>query len=447
MTKMQKRVTEDDTSSIASDSDSSSLFSDDESVSSSDDEMSIAEEDIKLLEKGIEHRQKLFLKLLEGREETESAKNLRERELRVNYFLLKSLRIQLKRSEEPTSSPIAPSCLDSSSHDDNAVDTMRRVFVRECQFTVPGIISLITHCSLYLSIYGCLSKFIEWTCDKIIIYLTAWHISENAFDCSHHERLYHIVWLLIGIWMSRITGSIWAWNDNKTFQHKLKEQMHSRSKSSWDMQMTRWFAGKGRHKSKKWGPRMKLFLDTLSFFLVYLAVDRLLIRDFGDRALNSRSTILAGMPSRQLKTRVSGITDVDRGADQCTLPESDASNDTAAELCLSSFIVQEDFTSDIMNWLENRNRCRWVEEDAEDNEEDGEKIRAWPKQTDEWKQLINARDEQYLQENVSYKTYYELVGDPSAQFIDPVLETWFYLLLALGGFAVLFSMGSPFLLI
>lgn len=388
------------------------------------------------------------MKLLSRKEGTEIAKTLQGDENRVNSYLLESLREQIQSQSEESKPSVVSSRSSSStvkedkqSRHGGRIQTIKRCIARELQFTLPGAISLLTHCSLYLTIYLCINKMLEWICDKGIIYLYGWHISENAFDCTKHEVVFNIGCVILGCCMARWTGSIWDWNENESFHQRLKAEMNSRPKSSWDVKMIRWFRGKGKHKSK-WGPRWKLFIDSVSFFIAYIAVDKLLIRDFSTYLLDTRATILEGMPSRQLKTGM------DVG--QCSNIVNTTTNDTCTN-AIGSQIQKEDeeFISDVMNWLENNNRCRWVEKDSdeEEDEDEGAKFRPWRQHDEEWKQLINEKDEQYLIEKVSYKTYYELVGDPSSQFVDPHLEDVFIFALTIGGFGVLLCLGAPFLLI
>jgi hypothetical protein len=433
-----KQEVQEDTSSEDSSSSSSTASSDDESV----DESSAIDE-AELLD-SIKQRQRLLSKLLQDKEGTEFAKLLYENEERVNSFLLESLRAQLQ-SQSDSSKPFAISSRANSStqnniHDnENVFQSIRQIITRELRFTIPGIIALITHCSLYLSIYGCLNKLAEWICDKAIIYLFGWHIHENAFDCSKHEQIFHLGGLLVACCLARLTGSIWAWNDNEAFQQRLKSDFKSRSRSSWDVRTIHWFEGRGAYKRNKWGPRWKFFLDIFSFFLAYIAVDKIIVHDFASYVLDRRSVILEGMPSRQLK--LNAVVDEHGVINQCS--NIDSSNETC-----SKSVVQEEFISDVMNWIENRNRCRWIEKEPDDEEEEDEsKFRPWGQHEEEWKQLLNEQDEKYLVEKVSYKTYYELVGDPSAQFVDPYLENVFFVALTVGGFGVLGLLGSPFLLI
>lgn len=441
------RVVEDDTSSVASSSSSSSssLSFEDEDALSDGDEPIIAHE-IKLLEDGINHRRKMLRRFLRGKEGTTFAKMLRDSEDRVNAHLLENLRARIQSRSKESKSSVTISRSGASSQD--LLRAIKNVLMREFRFTLPGCISLITHCSLYLSIYGCLSKLVDHVCHCMIIHLTGWHFKDNSFDCTWHERMFHIMCVLIGCCMARLTGSIYHWNENELFQQQLKAEMKSRSKSSWDVQIVHWFSGKGKRNSH-WRPRLKCVLDTLGFFMIYISVDALLLHDFARFALDSRALILDGMPSRQLKRKVSttpSLVDGHAALDQCTNLEYD--NESSTAVCLNLFSMPEDFTTDVINWLENKNRCGWTEKEAQGVEEDStNKVRAWRQHDEEWKQSINEQDEAYLMSNVSYKAWYELVGDPSANLIDSNRENIFLVVLTLGGFAVLLCLGSPFILI
>jgi hypothetical protein len=443
----EKRVVEDDASSVASSSSSSSssLSSDDGDVLSDGDEPNIAHE-MKLLEDGIKYRQKILRRILRGKEGTTFAKMLSDSEDRVNAHLLENLRRHIQSPSKESKSSVITSRSGASSQD--LLRAIKNSMMREFRFTLPGCISLITHCSLYLSIYGCLSKLVEHVCACIIIHLTGWHIKENSFDCTWHERFFHATCVVIGCCMARMTGSIYAWNENELFQQQLKAEMKTRSKSSWDVQIVHWFSGKGKRNSQ-WRPRLKSVLDTLGFFLIYISVDALLLNDFARLVLDSRAVILDGMPSRQLKREGSSIpsfVDEHGAIDQCTNLEAD--NDSSTAVCLNSFSIPEDFTTDVINWLENKNRCGWTEKEAQGGEEySTDKVRAWRQHDEEWKQSINEQDEIYLMSNVSYKAWYELVGDPSTYLIDSNRENIFLVVLTLGGFAVLLCLGSPFNLI
>ena len=428
----------DDNSSVVSSSSSSasSLFSDDDH----------ALDEMQLLERSIEQRKTLFAKLLQGKEGTEHAESIQKQEDIVNAYLLTGLKKLQARSNE-TKHP-SSTMKHSNGSSQSTIQSIRQSVSRELQFTLPGIISLITHCSLYISIYGCVNKAIEWACDKCIIYLFGWHISENAFDCTYHERIFQLVCLALGCLLGRLTGSIWAWNENENFQQKLRGEMKSRSSNSscWDIQIIKWFEGKGkRYKSRQWGRRCKLFLDTVSFFIAYVAVDRVLHRDIPSYTFNNRASILEGMPSRQVD--VTNTINEDGAARQCV--NLDNVNNASEQECTNRFAEQEEFVSDVINWLENSNRCGWIEKEFNDevDEDGGSKFRPWRQHDEEWKQQINDMDEKYLLEKVSYKTYYELVGDPSSPFVDPHLENAYIYTSTVLGFGILTMMGAPFLLI
>ena len=399
---------------------------------------------LKDLQTGIERRQLLLSKLLHDKEGTGFAKNLLHNEDRVNTFLLSRLGEQLHPSDDfkPSVKTSRPS---SSMEDENTerIETIMIEFIKKCitfevQYTLPGLISLITHCSLYLSIHGCLNIFLEYLCDRGIVYLFGWHIRENAFDCTKHEQMFYVIYLIFGCIVARITGSIWAWNDNELFQRRLKAELKSR-KSRRDGKWIRCFEVRGKSK-RKWGSRWKLFMDSFTFFVVYIAVDKLLLKDFVYYVLDTRASVLQGMPSRSLDNHGARI-------DQCSNLDS-INNSISAEECPNTCAQNVEYVSDIVNWLEYKNRCRWVEkEQLSDDEVDGDKFRPWYQHIEKWKQIINDKDEEYLLENISYKTYYELVGDPSSHFIDPYLENVFYMTLTAGGFGVLWVLDAPFLLI
>ncbi|KAL7513185.1 hypothetical protein ACHAXN_010229 [Cyclotella atomus] len=383
----------------------------------------------------------LLAKLIEGKVGADLITTLQQcQEKGVNSHLLVDLRkryqSQLDETKSANNSQSTPTIITNG----NDHSSIQESLSLEIRYTIPGLISLLTHCSLYLTIYACLNKFLEYICDRGIIYFLGWHISKNAFDCTHHEQFFHVICLIVGCCLSRWTGSIWAWVDNEEYQRRLKAERRKRKKSRW----IQWLEGRGPYKSK-WGPRWKLGIDSLSFFIVYISVDKFM-RDFAGYALDTRAAVLEGMPSRQRQQQVRLNTEL---AEEGQCVNLDGVNDKLAEECTNSFVVQEEFISDIMNWIENKNRCRWVEKEAneEDNEEEGAKVRLWKQHDEEWKQLINEQDEKYLIENVSYKTYYELVGDPGSQFIDPHNENIFFIVLTLAGFGVLLCLGAPFLLI
>ena len=425
----------DDNSSVGSSSSSSasSLFADDDH----------ALDEIQLLERSIEQRKTLLAKLLQGKEGTEHAEGIQEHEDIVNTYLLAGLK--KLQSQSNVTKPPTSTVKHLNGNSQSTMQGIRHSISRELQFTLPGIISLLTHCSLYLSIYGCINKAIEWTCDKFIIHLFGWHISENAFDCTHHERIFQVVCLVMGCLLGRLTGSIWAWNENEEFQQKLRGEIKSHT-SKWDIQIIRWFEGKGkRYKSRQWGRQCKLILDTISFFIAYVAVDRVLHRDFPTYAFDNRAGILEGMPSRQVDvTNTINNSEAVRRCDNL-----DNMNNTSEQECSNRFAEQEEFVSDVINWIENSNRCGWIEKEVNDEEgvDEGSKFRPWRQYDEEWKQQINEMDEKYLLEKVSYKTYYELIGDPSSQFVDPHLEDVYMYTSTVIGFGILTMMGAPFLLI
>jgi len=225
-------------------------------------------------------------------------------------------------------------------------------------------------------------------------------------------------------------------------------------------------------KRGKWGPRLKCILNIFCFFLLFGCADHL-VEEAGPRmVLNQKEMILEGLPSRQLHQEWSKNTTDGSRENYCIESgsgDTEEDNPTtgpgttgiADQFCVVD--LEMDFISDVWNWVKNANRCGWVLDEKEDDEDDNEdddddddddgdecdddcpekqasesgilsisrdrapkKFKPWKQSDEEWIRMLNVRDDEYLRASMSLESYFSLIGDPDAHFINPVSEVLYY---------------------
>jgi hypothetical protein len=269
--------------------------------------------------------------------------------------------------------------------------------------------------------------------------------------------------------LARLTGTIYDWNDNDEYQRRLDIQLRNRwHMGCWDVRIMNWLSGDEisekygvkrsgatDHKTRnKWGPRIKLTLDILSFYVCLTCVEY-----FGNTWVNhlsnAKESILEGLPSRRLHHQWTERMDNENGGNLCN--GSGNGDENSTPLCINSTVS---FMSDVLSWATNADRCGWVKLDEADDDayisERGKdeyvkqghdefgncktkgydetcvlsnvseiapkKAYPWRQSKEEWKQQLNILDDEYLRANISVESYYLFVGDPHAYLVNPKRE-------------------------
>lgn len=458
------------------DDNSLSSVSSSESSSSSDDDNScdghnigkqhITDDAMEAFQCEIRSRQRLLTKLLRGKEGTAYARMLLNQEECVNEHLLEMLRKE-RGTPLPSSSQsklTRTNAARSTLNDQSPLRTVHHFLLKEINHVFPGYISLIFHCSLYVTIYGLISRCLAKLCDRTIIFLTGWHVVDNNFDCTVHERVFYFVCLIVSLLLQRMTGVLYDWNDERVYQKRLKVVLRNDwHLKTWDVRTLNWFRGgdignehevirrgKSNNSSikRKLGPMVKYWLDMISFFVCYLAIDHFVgvgMKSFA----NTRESLLEGLPSRQMRNQSSGIMPTDSVDQQCRVVGNPA--EIVAGECTNVLTREPQYISDVWIWAQNNIRCGNndvfnEEAGAVKDSEDGSFF-AWRQYTDERRQTMNRRDDEYIRSKISDDAYYSFIGDPSTWFLDPKLEQAYLISMTVIGFGVLSWLGCPLLLI
>lgn len=178
----------------------------------------------------IHSRQKLLTKILRGKEGTAYATMIQNQETLVNSQLLDRMRM---KGREPIAATDGRTSLKSAIHS---------ILLDEYYHTLPGAMSLILHCVLYITTYALIVKFVNLLCDILIIVFTGWDIKTNDFDCTLHEHAFHAILLILSLLASRITGAIYDWNDNKLYQRRIAFQLRNKwILNFWDSKLLNFF--------------------------------------------------------------------------------------------------------------------------------------------------------------------------------------------------------------
>lgn len=439
----------------------------------SDGDIRWIEKRIKALEIEITQRQIELKKLVGAREGSAYAHMLHSHEDCVNAHLR-----QRVVDFHPDLLQNQPPKLERS-----RLQLVRDAFLHEYHHTLPGFLSMVLHCLLYITLYGFVAKLTHIVGEEFFG-SDDWDVIHNNYDDTNEKNFFFLTGIVVSFFLARMTGVIHEWNENRWYRRRVR--FHQRNRwhlRCWDMLIIDWFSGgdvskmysdsdSARNGSvrdrvlTKWGPRLKAALDIFSFFLLYCSVDHF-VMEWGPKSiLNVRETVLEGLPSRQMHEQ---LTKKLGNTQQCVSHDSDE--------CLN--IPLEDY-SDIWNWVTNSNRCGWAveeEEDSSDDEDDEaddddtgdgqfhvqenesgisfsgtkrptpKQFRPWKQATDEWRRMLNIRDDEYLRETLSLESYYSLVGDPYACFTDPETELLFHAVITGISFGCMYYLGAPFLLI
>lgn len=238
-----------------------------------------------------------------------------------------------------------------------------------------------------------------------------------------------------------------------------------------DMRIMNWFrGGKLREqyredynkteppfKQGKWGPRLKFVLDLFCFIVVFSSVDHL-VEDCGPKTFfDMRETVIEGLPSRQM------MRDLGSGfREQYCVNNRDAQG---SEICVDT--LETAFQSDVWSLLttlddiqDDYSGSDSEGDDSEDVAQDyskqsgvvskkagdakyGPLHRMYQATGEEWKRMLNARDDEYLRASISIDSYNSLVGDPTSHLIDTVREKLWLLGVAGFCFAGLYWLDIP----
>lgn len=393
--------------SFLSSPDDSSTCSSEESVVSSTSHPGLSESEpldnqdavnrnmaqLQQLQSEIRARQKQLTKIIRGWEGTSYATMIQDQEELVNSHLL------ARRMGRVTS--VAPAAVRMSG------SAIRSVFLDEVYHTLPGAMSLIVHCILYITTYSLTVKFVNLLCDGVIIYFTGWDIKENDFDTTLHEHLFHATLLIVSLLASRITGAIYDWNDNKKYQKRIAFQVRNKwILKYWDARLLNYFcsdctrekygdevvgcqggdAGKKQNERKKMlsGWRVKYMIDLFSFFCCYKCIDHFLYTLGLFPMSDITDTVWGNLPSRQKLSPVqpllhhrswyssnsSAILDVAFDERQTrngetygvsyACPNVMSAFENPYTLDILNWIARMELESDeLKNWIANAKNCGW----------------------------------------------------------------------------------------
>jgi hypothetical protein len=365
-------------------------------------------------------------------------------------------------------------------------------FLHEYNYAFPACMSLLVHCVLYFVLHAEISKVAYSACHAMIVFVGDWHFVNNHFDPTSWYTGFLLVAILFSVMLARLTGSIYNWNDNDEYQRRLDIQLRNRWRMGcWDVRIMNWFSGdemsnnygvecsraNDHRKTNKWGPRIKVILDVLSFYVCLAGVE-FLGNEFVSVISNAKESILEGLPSRRLDHQWAERKSNENAGNLCK--GSVSGNDTAAPSCIDSTVS---FMSDVLNWATNADRCGWVKLDEADEEvhiggsgkdeyaKEGhyelgackakgydeacvlsnaseiapKKTHPWRQSKEEWKQRMNILDDEYLRANISIENYYLFVGDPHVYLVDPKLDMIAKAALAGISYAGLSWFGIPFM--
>mmetsp|Transcript_46149 Transcript_46149/g.96918 ORF Transcript_46149/g.96918 Transcript_46149/m.96918 type:complete len:543 (-) Transcript_46149:283-1911(-) len=420
------------------------------------------------LQHEIVSREKKLAKLLRGREGTSYARMLRSQEDAANARLMEALRIKDASTEGM-----------AANESRNSGDAIWSALLHEYYHTLPGAFALILHCCLYVTLSDHVSKTLAWLCDVSVNYLTGWHITQNWFDCTYHEHVFYAIVLFLSLILARITGGVYNWNEAKLYQKRI--DFHWRNKwhlECWDAKFMSHFygdelreefersAGVGGKETcvkqkKVWGPRSKFILDILSFFVCYKCVDYFVYNAVVLPFSDVTQTVLDGLPSRQLRQEPDGdqpSVEKNGYSYACDNVMSALENPFAADML--NWMASIDLGSpEAKNWIMNAKKCGWTSmqgadentesrgnSDAENSEHDDLTESDHPPLITQ-KQIVNPRDEKYLEATIPVDQFYELFGEPTPQFHDGPREHFALVASAALCVGMLYWHDIPFLLI
>lgn len=361
-------------------------------------------------------------------------------------------------------------------------------FLYEYYYSFPACMVMVAHCFLYNVLGNAIGRITENVCTNVISFVSGWHFVDNHFDPTNHYATCFLVVILFSMILARLTGAIFAWNDNEEYQRRLDKQLRNRWRMGcWDVHIMSWFSGdemgktyerkrKGATdhlKGNKWGPRIKLILDVLSFFVCYSGVSYFADVWVYAKILDMKDSILEGLPSRNLHQQCTKQKGNEKGGDLCIGVVSGDDGTTAGHIN-SNNLNGMPFVSDVFNWATNADRCAgWASFGEEKYGEEGngeydlctpgvgsktcvrsdvtemtpKKAYPWKRANAEWSQRMNLLDDEYLRASISSQSYYSFVGDPHGFFISDERDMIFQATIITVGFAGLHWFEIPFLLL
>eukprot|EP00581_Thalassiosira_minuscula_P004664 CAMPEP_0183746222 /NCGR_PEP_ID=MMETSP0737-20130205/66642_1 /TAXON_ID=385413 /ORGANISM="Thalassiosira miniscula, Strain CCMP1093" /LENGTH=606 /DNA_ID=CAMNT_0025981909 /DNA_START=74 /DNA_END=1894 /DNA_ORIENTATION=+ len=486
-----------ESSSSSSDSDGSDSDDDSDDETEVNGQNSSRVERLHQLKCEIDRRQKKLAKLLRGREGTSYARMLRSQEDAANARLMEALRIKDSSTEGTTANAsrtsgeafrlallheyyhTLPGAFALVLHCCLYVIVYALVSIHEYYHTLPGAFALVLHCCLYVIVYALVSKVLVWLCDAIVICLTGWHITQNWFDCTLHEHVFYSIVLFLSLILAKITGVVYDWNEGKLYQKRIDFQWRNKwHLKCWDAKLANYFYGDELReefecsavvgvkeacakKKKVWGPRSKFILDALSFFLCYKCVDYFVYNAVVLPFSDVTQTVLDGLPSRQLRQEPDGdhpSVEKNGYSYACDNVMSALENPFAADML--NWMASIDLGSpEAKNWIMNAKKCGWTSmqgadentesrgnSDAENSEHDDLTESDHPPLITQ-KQIVNPRDEKYLEATIPVDQFYELFGEPTPQFHDGPREHFALVASAALCVGMLYWHDIPFLLI
>ena len=256
-------------------------------------------------------------------------------------------------------------------------------FLFEFYHAVPGyvtmVVYIIAHCSVYEILYHVYLEYIS----NYLSYLSI---------------------LLLGLFLSRISGSLWNWLDMDLYK-SVKFEMHNRLRlQEADARILRWF---------RKNPRVKLLIDIVSSYMCFISVAYFLHSHFLPAFVDIRKNIIEGLPSRNY--------------DMPTPIKNALLGRSPVELSLAAHIGMDDtalycFDED-SNLNENGQYCY---------------------NSQGLLNALMAEDESYLGSLVSTSSYYNLLGDSSSALVSRLGSLSFFVVNAVISTYVLSKRGHHF---
>ncbi len=348
---------DDNSSTVSDDNDDESLSSSESDSESSnvnnhqhwqkqpnDETHGTSVEKLLQLQSEIHARQKLLSKILRGREGTAYATMIENQETLVNSQLMDRLRMKEGISIASYPSAVVVSEISSYSRP-RPPSAIQSILLDEFYHTLPGAMSLIVHCALYVTTYALIAHFVNLLCDILIVQFTGWDIKTNDFDCTLYEHAFHAMILCMSILASRITGVVYDWNDNKMYQKRIAFQLRNKwILQFWDAKLLNFFNAdltrmkyysyenlpcwdegnddailrddtsrttgatttpitsrhrNQRQRKKMFGWRLKFIFDLFSFFFCYKSVEHFLYNGCMIPLSEITDLVWDNLPSRQ----------------------------------------------------------------------------------------------------------------------------------------------------
>ena len=256
-------------------------------------------------------------------------------------------------------------------------------FLFELYHAVPGYVTMVVYIIAHSSVY------------EVFYHVYLEYIS-NHFS--------YLSILLLGLFLSRISGSVWNWLDNDLYK-SVKFEMHNRLRlQEADARILQWFRKK---------PRVKLLIDIVSSYMCFISIAYFLHSLFLPMFVDMRKNIIEGLPSKnyEMPTPIKNAL-LGRSPVELSLAVHIGMDETAL------YCFDEDSNLD-----ENGQYCY---------------------NSQGLLTALMEEDESYLSSLVSTTSYYNLLGDSSSTLVSRLGSLSFFVANAVISTYVLFKRGHHF---